>query len=376
MDFAFSDDQQQLREAARRLLAERLPDDRLHAAADGVEPHDRALWSELVGLGWVGVSGAAGGGTFLDEAVLLEEAGFALAPVPLLSGVLALPVLEAVGADLTRPSAIAWAEPSGLTAFAVVGSPACTATSDAGGAGGTGARAVVTGRKVDVADGPGAEQLVVVASAGSGGPAHPFVTPVPAPGVEVTTQPTLDGTRRIGTVDLTAAEVHSPAPAGSTEADTLLRSVRRRALAGLALESVGVAQRALDLAAAHAGQREQFGRVIGTYQAVSHRIADVYVRTELARSLAYRAAWFVATAETDPGEVAGPEVDSACSAAKAAAGEAAVFACESLVQVLGGIGMTWQHVAHRFYKRALADRAYGGGPAQHRAAVAAVLLDA
>ena len=93
MDFAFSDDQQQLREAARRLLAERLPDSRLHAAADSAEPFDTALWSELVGLGWVGVSAAEGGGSFLDESVLLEEAGFALAPVPLLSGVVALPVL-------------------------------------------------------------------------------------------------------------------------------------------------------------------------------------------------------------------------------------------------------------------------------------------
>ena len=93
------------------------------------------------------------------------------------------------------------------------------------------------------------------------------------------------------------------------------------------------------------------------------------------RSLAYRAAWYVSTAETDPSEVSARDVDSACSAAKAAAGETAVFACESLVQVLGGIGMTWDHVAHRFYKRALGNRAYGGGPAYHRAVVAAALLD-
>ena len=106
-----------------------------------------------------------------------------------------------------------------------------------------------------------------------------------------------------------------------------------------------------------------------------HRVADVYVRTELARSLSYRAAWLVATAETEPGEVEPALVNSACAAAKAAATEAAVFATEAAIQILGGVGMTWEHVAHRFYKRALANRTYAGGPAEHRATVAAALLD-
>ena len=93
---------------------------------------------------------------------------------------------------------------------------------------------------------------------------------------------------------------------------------------------------------------------------------------ELARSLAYRAAYWVASAEARGDDA---ETDVACAAAKAAAGEAAVTACETLVQVLGGMGMTWEHVAHRLYKRALADRAYGGTPATHRATIAAALLD-
>ena len=166
-----------------------------------------------------------------------------------------------------------------------------------------------------------------------------------------------------------------PASAVVPDAGALLVAVRRRALAALALESVGVAQRALDLATAHASTREQFGRVIGTYQAVSHRVADLYIATELARSLAYRAAWYVATSETEPEAVPAAVVDSACSAAKASGGEAGVLACEGLIQVLGGMGMTWERVAHRFYKRALANRTYGGAPARHRAVVAAALLD-
>jgi alkylation response protein AidB-like acyl-CoA dehydrogenase len=380
VDFAFSPDQDELRTAARRLFAERLPAARLHELADEQDSagayggHDAALWGELVGLGWVGLSAPDGGGTFLDEAVLLEEAGRALLPVPLLSGVIATPALVAAGepqanpAQATRRTAVAWGELRGPDAFAAPDQVACRA--DSGSAGW-----VLTGTKSDVPDLGAAEQVVVLART----PEGPGVFLVeladrPEPPPVLGLLDTTDGTRRIGQLVLdgvpgTALAADSPTVA------TVLAAMRRRALAGLALESVGVAQWALETATAHAGQREQFGRVIGTYQAVSHRIADVYVQTELARSLAYRAAWFVATAETEPDEVDPLVVDGACSAAKASAGEAAVFAAEAAIQVLGGIGMTWEHLAHRYYKRALANRTYAGRPAEHRSVVAAALLD-
>jgi hypothetical protein len=138
-------------------------------------------------------------------------------------------------------------------------------------------------------------------------------------------------------------------------------------LAALALEAVGIAQNALDLGVAYANDREQFGRKIGVYQAVSHQLADTYVETELARSLAYWAAWCVA--EDDE------QKDVAIAAAKAYASDAAVAACERSIQVHGGIGFTWEHVLHEYYKRALWIQAYGGYPRTQRAKVAAYLLD-
>jgi Acyl-CoA dehydrogenase, C-terminal domain len=138
-------------------------------------------------------------------------------------------------------------------------------------------------------------------------------------------------------------------------------------LASLALEAVGIAQKALDLGVAYAKEREQFGRKIGVYQAVSHQLADTYVETELARSLAYWAAWCVA--EDDE------QKDVAIAAAKAYASDAAVAACERSIQVHGGIGFTWEHVLHEYYKRALWIQAFGGYPRTQRAKVAAYLLD-
>jgi alkylation response protein AidB-like acyl-CoA dehydrogenase len=138
-------------------------------------------------------------------------------------------------------------------------------------------------------------------------------------------------------------------------------------LAALALEAAGIAQRALEFAVEHAQTREQFGRPIGVYQAVAHPLADTYVESELARSLAYWAAWCVA--ENDE------QAPVAVASAKSYAGDAAVAACERAIQVLGGIGFTWEHPLHTFYKRALSIQAYGGYPRELRARVAAWLLD-
>jgi alkylation response protein AidB-like acyl-CoA dehydrogenase len=138
-------------------------------------------------------------------------------------------------------------------------------------------------------------------------------------------------------------------------------------LAALSLEAVGIAQKALELGVEHAKTREQFGRKIGVYQAVSHRLADTYVETELARSLAYWAAWCVAEGDE--------QAPVAVAAAKAYAGDAAVAACERAIQVHGGMGFTWEHVLHRYYKRALWIQAFGGYARVHRARIAAHLLD-
>jgi alkylation response protein AidB-like acyl-CoA dehydrogenase len=138
-------------------------------------------------------------------------------------------------------------------------------------------------------------------------------------------------------------------------------------LAALASEAVGVGKKALELAVEHAKEREQFGRKIGVYQAVSHKLADTFVETELARSLAYWAAWCVAEGDE--------QAPIAAAAAKSYAADAAVAACERSIQAHGGIGFTWEHVLHEYYKRALWIQAYGGHARIQRAKIAAWLLD-
>ena len=171
------------------------------------------------------------------------------------------------------------------------------------------------------------------------------------------TDPTMDETRALGR--LQGAETED------LEGD--FEPVRLRLLAALAVEAVGVAQKALELGVAYVSDREQFGKKIGTYQAVSHPLADTYVETELARSVAYWAAWCVAVDDE--------QAPVAVAAAKAQAAEAAVAACERSIQVHGGIGFTWEHVLHRYYKRAQWIDAFGGHAAKQREVVAAALLD-
>jgi alkylation response protein AidB-like acyl-CoA dehydrogenase len=155
-------------------------------------------------------------------------------------------------------------------------------------------------------------------------------------------------------------------PNGSEPATGEWADVRRRLLAALALEAVGIGTKALELATEYTKEREQFGRPIGAYQAVSHSVVDGYIGVELGRSLAYWAAWCVAEGDE--------QAEQAAVAAKAQATEAAVSACERSIQVHGGIGFTWEHPLHRYYKRALwLEGALGYGREQ-RAEVAAWLL--
>ena len=141
---------------------------------------------------------------------------------------------------------------------------------------------------------------------------------------------------------------------------------RRAQLAAHALEAVGIGSRAVEMAVAYIGEREQFGKKIGTYQAVSHPVVDAYVAVELARSLAY---WAALCITTDA-----PQADAACAAANVQATEAAVRACETSIQVHGGIGFTFEHPLHRYYKRALELEGALGYGRQLRAEIAASLL--
>jgi alkylation response protein AidB-like acyl-CoA dehydrogenase len=182
---------------------------------------------------------------------------------------------------------------------------------------------------------------------------RPDMTSLAAEGTAVAT---VDETLHLGVVSAN----------GTRPAEGEWEQVRLRLLAALALEAIGIGSKAVELAIAYAGEREQFGKKIGTYQAISHSIVDAYVAVELARSLAYWAAWTVAEGDE--------QAPLAVAAAKSQAAEAAVSACERSIQVHGGIGFTWEHVLHRYYKRALWIESALGYGREHRAEVAASLL--
>jgi alkylation response protein AidB-like acyl-CoA dehydrogenase len=348
MDFAFSEEQELLRAAAREFLADRYPAERVLALADTDEGADPATWSELAELGWLDAELG-----FLEHTVLLAESAAALLPAPYFSTVgLAWPLLDeelrtGVGTG-ERSVTLAWAEPGGPATLGGIGDVAATA--DSGGR--------LTGRKALVPD-LGLVSDVIVAAAGPDGVGW-YAVDTAGSGVTVSELSTVDRTRRLGDFALDGAvgrRVGNAVP---------IKVVRDRALAAAAWEAVGVAQRALELAAEHAKTREAFGRPIGVHQAISHRIADVFAKVELARSLATWAGWAVAEGAD--------EAPLAAAAAKSAAGEAAVFACESAIQVHGGVGFTWEHVLHRYYKRAQWLAAFeGDGPAQ-RATIADAVL--
>ena len=364
MDFAFSEEQELLRSSARDFLRDRFTAERVAELIGSEEGWDLSSWSQIAELGWIGLSvaedrGGSGMG-FLEEAVLFEEAGKALYPGPFFSTVaLAQPALAAGEAfeqviESGGPATLAWAEPGGATTFDAALDASKTE------AAGSGDDWKLTGEKVLIPDLGAARHVVVVARSSDG------------PGLWLTEevglaarQDTIDGSRRFGRLSLKDAPARLLV--SGDEARDVLERTRLRALAALSLEAVGVAQFALETAAAYVKERKQFDKPIGTYQAVSHQVADTYVDTELARSLAYWASWCVAEADE--------QAATAAAAAKAFASEAAVKACERSIQVHGGIGFTYEHILHRYYKRAQWIQAFEGFGRIHRSTVAAALLD-
>jgi alkylation response protein AidB-like acyl-CoA dehydrogenase len=362
MDFTFSEEQELLRRSVRELMADRYPMERVAAIADG-DGFDRSEWAAFAQMGLAGISvpeadGGAGLG-FLEEIVVAEELGRALYPGPYLaSAILGLEAIrEGSAPDLARAVAggariatLAWAGTDGRFDL----DPAPKVDWDE-------PNDQLTATKLFVPDLGVADLILVIGS-------HPGGTQIWSvdredPGVRWRELPTVDGTRRMGEVVLERARAHELVlgPTGSFE------GLRDRALAALAAEAVGVGARALELALEHARTRRQFGRAIGSFQAVGHPLAQAYLEVETARSLAYWAGWAVSEGV--------PEASRAAAAAKARAADAAVAACERAIQAHGGIGFTWDHPLHRYYKRALGIAHYLGTGSELRARVAADLLD-
>ncbi len=310
MRFELTDDQKEIGRVAREMLSGRAPLSGLHEIA-GSGRYDEALWREMVALGWPGIAVAEEhGGQALgavELAVLLEELGYACAASPLLPSAVAAAAIQAFGSAEQRGRWLPGLSRGDHTA--AVGSRELAA--DADGA----AVAVLT-------DGEAAEL-------------------VPSPATEPFRS--IDPTRRFATV----GGAGEPLAAGA--ADMMLAAV--------AAELVGICQRALDMTVAYVKERTQFGVPIGSFQAVSHRCAEMLLHTESARSAVYFAAW---AADGDPARLG-----EASALASAAAAEAGRVVTGSAIQAHGGIGFTWEADVHWLYKRAQLDVALLGGARRH-----------
>ena len=365
MDFAFSEEQEMLRQGARSLMNDKYGPDRIVELTESEEGWDASSWKQFAELGWTGLSipeeqGGAGM-SFLDEAVVIEELARAIYPGPYFSTVaLALPALKSSPELITRiasgdaAATLAWAEPDGPRFLEDLGGAGTKATS-------SGDAWSLTGEKYLVPDLGAASIVVVVARSPEG---LGFWALRDGDGVAASVKTTVDSTRRLGTLSLNDASATLLVEPG--KAGEVIDRIRRRAYSAVALEAAGIAARVLELSTEYTKERQQFGKPIGSYQAVSHQVSDMYMQTELTRSLAYWAAWCVATDD--------PQAPNAAAAAKAFAAEAAVTACESAIQVHGGIGFTWEHVLHRYYRRAQWLDAFEGGPTRQRKEIASTLL--
>jgi len=326
MDFALTETHDQIRGTARGFLAERYPSGRIAEIADS-SGTDTTSWTELVRQGWFD---ATLGTTEL--AVLAEESGRALHPTPWWSTLsFAVPTFTAAGIPLTGPAAFA------------DGTGSCVARQ-------SGSRWLLEGRVEAVVDASAATIVVIAVGTADGTALFTF-----DPGSAYATWSAGDDLDPLRPqADLALAGVPARPLATGPAARRMLTEARRRASVLLACEAVGVAGNVLQIATEYARQRHQFGRPIGTYQAISHRLAECYADLELARSLAYCAA---AVLDSTAG-AAQHEIDEAVACAQHLCPAAAVRACETAIQVHGATGVTWEFPLHRWYRRALGTELY------------------
>lgn len=340
MNFDFSDDQRLLRDQARRFLEGNA---KPRAILEGDAPFDRDLWRKIADLGWMGTAIAEEDGgiglTHIDLCVIAEEMGRSLAPVPFASTVYMAREAIALGGSPEQKKA----HLPGLCDGSTI---ACLATAEGNGpltaksikaevAGGR-----LSGTKTPVADGDIAGLAVVAAR--SGGEVGLFLVDLTGPGVSRQPVETIDPTRSHAA--LTFANAPAEPLGALADGWRLLERTLDHAAVLLAFEQVGGAQKCLEDAKDYALNRYAFGRPIASFQAIKHKLADVYMKAELARSNAYYGAWALATAAA--------ELPLAAAAARVAGSQAFTFAAEENIQTHGGMGFTWEFDCHLYLRRA------------------------
>jgi len=363
MNFAFSEEQDALREAVRRFLADKSPEAEVRRLMATTEGYDPAVWKQMaeqLGLQALAIPeeyGGAGFG-FVELVVVLEEMGASLLCAPFLSSaVLAAHALVTSDDDEAKAR---WLP--GIASGETIGTLAVTEDSgrwDLDAVGLAARRApgggwTLEGHKSFVLDGCVATLVLVVARTSDG--LGLFAVEGDAPGLSRTALPTMDQTRKQARLELSgtpAEPVGTPGQAAAGITKTL-----QLAAAALAAEQVGGAQRCLDSSVEYAKTRIQFGRPIGSFQAIKHKCADLLCEVESARSAAYYAG-FAASEDSE-------ELPLAASLAKSYCSEAYFHAAAENIQIHGGIGFTWEHPAHLYFKRAKSSELLFGDPAYHR----------
>ena len=370
MLIGFTSEQSQLREATRDLLAGVSSEGRVRALMPDPAGRDPAAWRELAGLGLPGIAiperFGGDGGSLADQGVVLEEMGRVLCGGPYFStAVLAAQTLLAAPdgdpvatellegictGDLTVTVAVTeaggrWDE-AGVTLPAVPGASGWE----------------LTGSKTFVPDGATADVILVPARTAAG--ISLFAVPGPAAGLVRVPLPAMDQTRKQARLDLTAVAGRLIGPDGAGW--SVIERGLRRAAAGLAAEQAGGAQRVLELMVEHARTRHQFGRPIGSFQAVQHTCAAVLVEVEAARSAAYYALRTAAAQPAEASQSGEDELAVVASLAKAVCSETYRHAADAAIQVFGGIALTWEHPIQLYFKRARSSEILLGAPAYHR----------
>ena len=359
--FTLTEEQTALRDTARRFLRDKSGTDKVREDMATASGFDESLWKEIAQMGWQAMAipeehGGAGYGV-VEQAILLEEMGRFLFCAPYLSSVVlgATAVLSAATDD--QKAELLPAVAAGELRLTVAGPLGPDVDSSPvrveGGA--------LHGEVDTVIDGHTADRFVVLASGEDGLELH--LTAADADGIETEQVTSLDQTRKLARVrfDGTAAE-----RLGDAEAGSAWRAAIRAGAVALANEQVGGAQQVLDMAVDYAKTRKQFGRAIGSFQAIKHRCAELLVDVESAKSTAYHAARALAADEPDEQDIAIPLARSYCS-------EVYERAAAENIQIHGGIGFTWEHDAHLYFKRAKSTKLLLGDPVGWRADLADAL---
>jgi len=375
MDFGFTEEQEMLRESARKFLEAECPTAFVRKMMEHETAHSAELWKKLAGLGWLGLlipqRFGGMGGSLLDASVIVEEMGKALLPGPFFATVLLGAAAVGVGGSAAQKKELLprIAEGSAVLTLAFVenrGSHDAAKIELA--AKRKGRDYVLRGEKLFVFDAAVADWIVVAARTASAkkGPRHGvtlFLVERGAPGLSIAPLSTVDKTRRQANLTFDRVNVPTEQLLGRLDQGwPILSRALQIGTAALCVETVGVAQRALELSVEYARERMQFGKPIGSFQAVKHKCVDMMVAVENARSLSYYATWAV--------DERNRECATAVAMAKAYASDMGKNVTGDAIQVHGGIGFTWEHDIHLYYRRALANEVTFGSAPLHREAVA------